>query len=234
MNEQQKSMYFIYVDESYDEVHYCYSALFVPVFEWNDIFEEVFQWRKKLKNKYKIPFEYELHATKFISGSGAPHNNRDKDFRANIFNESFHFFNSLSNVYVIAGITDNKVKHLKLFNQLLYQIETSLREKNAFGVLICDEGNERKLISAVRRKRKKNIASNETLNLSLERIVEDPLFKTSTSSYFIQITDFISFGLLRSEHPSKNTRPLVQGAFNNLDKILKGSSQKNEKAIIRC
>ena len=234
MNEQPKSMYFIYIDESYDEVHYCYSALFVPVFKWNDTFEEVFQWRKKLRNEYKIPFEYELHATKFISGSGAPHNNRDKDFRANIFNESFHFFNSLSNVYVIAGITDNKVKHLKLFNQLLNQIETSLREKNAFGVLICDEGNERKLISVVRRKRKKNIVSNETLNLSLERIVEDPLFKTSTSSYFIQITDFISFGLLRSEHPSKNTRPLVQGAFNNLDKILKGSSQKNEKAIIRC
>ena len=235
MNEQPKSMYFIYIDESYDEVHYCYSALFVPVFKWNDIFEEVFQWRKKLRNEYKIPFEYELHATKFISGSGAPHNNRDKDFRANIFNESFHFFNSLSNIYVIAGITGNKVKHLKLFNQLLNQIETSLREKNAFGVLICDEGNERKLISTVRRKRKKITTSSEPLNLSLERIVEDPLFKTSTSSYFIQITDFISFGLLRSEHPSKNTRPLVQKAFNNLDKILNVESyQENRKGIIRC
>ena len=235
MNEQPKSMYFIYIDESYDEVHYCYSALFVPVFKWNDIFEEVFQWRKKLRNEYEIPFEYELHATKFISGSGEPHNNRDKDFRANIFNKSFHFFNNLSNVYIIAGITDNKVKHLKLFNQLLNQIETSLREKNAFGVLICDEGNERKLISMVRRKRKKIIASNETLNPSLERIVEDPLFKTSTSSYFIQITDFISFGLLRSEYPSKNTRPLVQKAFSNLDKILNvGGSQKNKKTIIRC
>ena len=235
MNKQSKSMYFIYIDESYDEVHYCYSALFVPVFKWNDIFEEVFQWRKKLRNEYKIPFEYELHATKFISGSGAPHNNRDKDFRANIFNESFHFFNNLSNVYVIAGITDNKVKHLKLFNQLLNQIETSLREKNAFGVLICDEGNERKLISTVRRKRKKITTSNEPLNLSLERIVEDPLFKTSTSSYFIQITDFISFGLLRSEYPSKNTKSLVQKAFNNLDKILNvEGSQENKKAIIRC
>ena len=237
MNTEQKSMYFIYIDESYDEAHYCYSALFVPVFKWNDIFEEVFQWRKKLRKEYKIPFEYELHATKFISGSGAPHNNRDKDFRANIFNESFHFFNSLSDIYVIAGITDKKVKHLKLFNQLLNQIETSLREKNAFGVLICDEGNERKLISIVRRKRKrkKMIVSGETLNLSLERIVEDPLFKTSTSSYFIQITDFISFGLLRSEYPSKNTKPLVQKAFNNLDKILNtNSSQKNEQTIIRC
>ena len=30
---------------------------------------------KKLKNEYKIPIEYELHATKFISGSGAHHNN---------------------------------------------------------------------------------------------------------------------------------------------------------------
>ena len=87
----------------------------------------------------------------------------------------------------------------------------------------------------VRKKRKRITTSNETLNSSLERIVEDPLFKTSTSSYFIQITDFISFGLLRSEYPSKNTKPLVQKAFNNLDKILNiGNSQKNKEVIIRC
>ena len=56
MKEQSKSMYFIYIDESYDEGHYCYSALFVPVFKWNDIFEKVFQWRRELKNEYKISY----------------------------------------------------------------------------------------------------------------------------------------------------------------------------------
>ena len=122
-----------------------------------------------------------------------------------------------------------------MFNQLLNKIEIYLREKNAFGVLICDEGNEKKLISMVRKKRKKVIVPHESLNLPLERIVEDPLFKTSNSSYFIQITDFISFGLLRSEYPSKNTKALVRKAFNNLDRILNlGDLQKDNKAIIRC
>ena len=46
MNEQPKSMYFIYIDESYDEVHYCYSAFLFLFLNGNDIFEEVFQWRK--------------------------------------------------------------------------------------------------------------------------------------------------------------------------------------------
>ena len=85
----------------------------------------------------------------------------------------------------------------------------------------------------VRRKRKKFTTPDERLSISIERVVEDPLFKTSTSSYFIQIADFISFGLLRSEYPATTTKPLVQKAFNNLDKILEGS-QEDMKAIIRC
>ena len=54
--------------------------------------------------------------------------NRNKDFRADVFNKSFHFFNSLSDIYIIAGITD-KTKHLTLFNLLLNQIELSVARK---------------------------------------------------------------------------------------------------------
>ena len=121
MNEQQKSMYFIYIDESYDKTHFCYSCLLSSAFHWNHIFGEILKWRKSLKDKYNIPLEYELHATKFISGSGEPHQNRNKDFRAKVFNESFNFFNKLPYSYIINGITNNKMNHMKLFILILFE-----------------------------------------------------------------------------------------------------------------
>ncbi len=233
MNEQQKSMYFIYIDESYDKTHFCYSCLLSSAFHWNHIFGEILKWRKSLKDKYNIPLEYELHATKFISGSGEPHQNRNKDFRAKVFNESFNFFNKLPHSYIINGITNNKMNHMKLFSCLLSEIEAFLLRKNAYGVLICDEGNEKKLISMVRKRRKNSFSSGQKLVSPVKRIIEDPLFKPSTSSYFIQITDFVAFSFLRSQNPTQTTRKLVEQSFESLDEILIKNNLK-KKGIIRA
>ena len=171
-------------------------------------------------------------ATKFISGSGEPHQNRNKDFRAKIFNESFNFFNKLPYSYIINGITDNKMNHMKLFSYLLSEIEKFLLTKNAYGVLICDEGNEKKLISMVRKRRKNNVMFGQQSINPVKRIIEDPLFKPSTSSYFIQITDFIAFSFLRSQNPVHSTRKLVEQSFESLDEILI-ENKLEKKGIIR-
>ena len=92
--------------------------------------------------------------------------------------------------------------------------------KNAYGVLICDEGNEKKLISMVRKRRKNSFSSGQKLVSPVKRIIEDPLFKPSTSSYFIQITDFVAFSFLRSQNPTQTTRKLVEQSFESLDEIL--------------
>ena len=231
MKVQSESMYFVYIDESYDKTHFCYSCLLSSAFNWNHTFGKILKWRKSLKDKYNIPLEYELHATKFISGSGEPHQNRNKDFRAKIFNESFKFFNELPHSYIINGITDNKMNHMNLFDSLLNTIEEFLLKKNAYGVLICDEGNEKKLISMVRKKRKSNFISEKKSVNPVKRIIEDPLFKPSTSSYFIQITDFIAFGFLRSQNPVHTTRKLVEQSFNKLDEILIGNSSERKGII---
>jgi hypothetical protein len=74
-------------------------------------------------------------------------------------------------------------------------------------------------------------------NMPLERIIEDPLFKTSKSSYFIQMSDFLAFSLLRNEKPiSGSTQPRVSCAFEQLDKTLVKVAFRNDpkrKGIIR-
>jgi hypothetical protein len=236
------NMYLIYIDESYDETHFAYSAIFVPAFEWNRVFGDIIGWRKELFLAHRIPLDYELHATNFVGGRGEPNENRNKDYRASIFKSAFQKIESLDGVHIINGITANKKNHLKLFERILNRVNRTLKAKHAYGVLVCDEGNENKLVSIVRSMKKSNLIPSqvnyyESIDIPLERIIEDPLFKTSKSSYFIQLADFVAFGLLRSEKFVDSTRDDVKQAFNCLDTRLvkvayRGDSRK--KGIVRC
>ncbi len=234
----QTQMYLVYIDESYDGTHYAYSAVFVPAFEWNRVFMDIVNWRRTLFTQHNIPLDYELHGTKFVGGQGEPENNRDKNFRARLFNQAFDVFESIAGISVINAITGNKQNYMTLFEYMLNRINRTLQARNAYGVLVCDEGNEGRMISIVRKMKKDNeIASddyhryhgNNSRNIPLERIIEDPLFKTSKSSYFIQLADFIAFSLLRNEKPMEGTKEPVKTAFEKLDKILVKEAFKKDK-----
>ena len=40
-----------------------------------------------------------------------------------------------------------------------------------------------------------------TKNIPVSRILEDPFFKDSSTSYFVQLVDFCAYALLRMEKP---------------------------------
>lgn len=232
--EKQTEMYLFYMDESYDTNSYAYSSVFVPAFCWNGVFRDVVSWRRDLFKNHSIDPEYEIHATDFIGGRGQPHNNRDKKYRAKMFNEFIKVFENLHEVFVINAITGTKQNYPRLFERMLNRINRTLEMKNAYGVLVCDEGNEGKLISMVRKMKKENYILSR--NIPLDRIIEDPLFKTSESSYFIQIADSIAFALLRNEYPKENTLEEVKTAFENLDKVLVKKAYSKDpkgKGIVR-
>ena len=73
-------------------------------------------------------------------------------------------------------------------------------------------------------------------DLPLKNIIEDPLFKDSKSSYFIQMADFVAFSLLRNEHPTSKTHSKVQAAFDQLNaRLIKEAFRDNPrgKGIVR-
>lgn len=238
-------MYLVYIDESYDETHFAYWAIFVPAFEWNRCFEHLLSWRGDWYKKHSIPLDYELHATKFVGGRGEHPANRDKVYRADLFYESIGRIERIEGIHVINAITGVKKKHMTLFEWMLNRINMKLEKDDAYGILICDEGNENKLTSAVRKMKKQNLIPQRVeyagfgsyFDIPLERIVEDPLFKTSKSSYFIQLADFVAFSLLRNEKPLEgSTLEPVRDAFNQLDQILVKQAfgrDPKQKGIIR-
>ena len=236
------NMYLVYIDESFDETHYAYSAIFINAFNWNDIFKQLVDWRMTWFQDYNIPLDYELHATKFVGGRGLPVP-RSKDIRADLFYKAIGFIEGISDIQIINAITPAKGKHLQLFEYMLNRINRTLQAKQAIGILICDEGNENKLTAKVRQMKKLNQIPNDfsyypggSRNIPLNNIIEDPLFKTSKSSYLIQLADFVAFSLLRNEKPLLTTQQKVKDAFEQLDKVLVKRAFSNDpsgKGIIR-
>jgi hypothetical protein len=75
----------------------------------------------------------------------------------------------------------------------------------------------------------------KTKNVPINRIIEDPIFKRSEQSYFIQLSDFCAFALLRRENPipSKNKYGLNK-AFDVLKPIIvKEATRRDPEGIIR-
>lgn len=236
--------YLIYIDESYDSNSYAYSALMIPISEWNSAFDMVVRWRRYIKDQAGIPVRHELHATDFTAGRSHPNNNRKKGFRGFIFRQTFYLIENLPNVKIINAFAHKKSNYMRLFERMMNRINRTLKAHDAFGVLVCDEGNEGKLITMVRKMKKHNIIPDMvavfgvggTRNIPIDRIIEDPLFKASHASYFLQLADFLAFGLLRSETPHHNTHSYVKNAFDLLDtKLVKNAfaSDPKKKGIIR-
>lgn len=238
-------MHLFYVDEAADEELIVYSAICLPVSLWRAALEQVRDFRRSLRRNYGIPMTYELHAWKFVRGQGRPSQRVITKFeRAQIFFEVIDAVAALPGVQLFNACFPRK-DHLTAFERLLNRLERTLKEWDSYGLLICDRGKEVLLTKVARRMGVFNPIPSaygqwaETgqswKNIPLERIVEDPVFKDSARSYFIQMTDFVAYSLLRRERPTPRVKKYgIDKAFTRLRRVLYlEASRRDPEGIIR-
>jgi hypothetical protein len=89
-------------------------------------------------------------------------------------------------------------------------LRTRLESYRARAVIIADEGRERDITKVFRKMNVFNPIPSQfgvwpsgqsTRNITTERIIEDPVFKASFASYFVQLADCVAFALLKREVP---------------------------------
>jgi hypothetical protein len=112
----------------------------------------------------------------------------------------------------------------ELLSQLPQRLEDSVRASlairlNAYrsrALIFADQGSEQEITKALRRMHVFNPIpsrfghwpdSRKSKNIPVERVIEDPVFKQSHQSYFIQLADCVAFSLLKREVPPT---PLVR------------------------
>jgi len=116
---------------------------------------------------------------------------------------------------------------------------------DSYAILVCDEGKDA-IYTRLRRKMGvyNPIPSKQgywedtgvkTKNIPIDRIIEDPFFKRSDQSYFIQLVDFCAYSLLRRESPlASKSKYGLDKAFSILDPALvKEACSYDPEGIIR-
>ena len=203
-------MWFAYIDESKDHnKFYIYTALITNGERWPAVFEKIKELRNELKRDHGIFVSEELHAWKFAAGKGRIADRPIyKEERAEIYRKVMKFIGT-SSTFAIASSCNTNEQYA--FERLLNRINRTAVAKDENVLLFFDQGAEVEITKRIRKLRVHNpIPSNRgtwqssgktTKNIPLSNIIEDPIFKDSENSYFIQLADFCAYALLRMERP---------------------------------
>lgn len=105
---------------------------------------------------------------------------------------------------------DSNAAHLAALDRLFNRINTNVSRcsPSSHAVVIFDSGKEQQTTRLARRLSVFNHIPSQfdqwpdgrrTRNIVTDRIVEDPVFRDSKASYFLQLADFVAFALLKRE-----------------------------------
>lgn len=237
-------MHLIYIDDSFDHNAklYTFSGLAIPDDGWAASFAAVRKWRREIRDSDGILISKELHAVDFCTGRGrVGPRTVTKHRRSQIFH---------------AGLVRVAGQNVQLFNCALYRqdwaferllnrINRTMQAWDSNALLICDEGKEAEYTRLVRRMSVHNPipsrfgvwldTGQDYKNIPIERIIEDPFFKQSDKSYFVQMADWCAYALLQRERPiPSRKRYNLHKAFDALTPIcVKATNPKDPLGIIR-
>lgn len=240
-------MHIAYIDESKDVQSntYIFSALLVSDKAWMNVYESLLKFRRDLKNSDGIYVRKELHAWKFTSGRGEickPPLFVSKRRRCEIFKEFLQLAAELPGTMLLNSVCNNIEWALE---RLLNRINRTMQELDSSAILVFDEGDQVAVTKMVRRLRLYNYipsqygfwpeAGNSAKNIPLRLTIDDPFFRDSSSSYFIQLSDFIAYALMQKERPIESKQALgLDKAFEILEPIChKKAHPKDPYGIIR-
>lgn len=203
-------MWFAYIDESKDNAgFYIYTALITNGERWSATFDKVKTFRQALKEEHGIHVSHELHAWKFAAGKGQIADRPiSKQARAAIFRQVLRFI-AASKSFVVVSSCHTTEQYA--FERLLNRINRTAEARKQNVLLFFDQGGEAEITRRIRRMRVYNPIPSQfgrwgkvetaAKSIPLSHCVEDPIFKDSRASYFIQLADFCAYALLRMERP---------------------------------
>jgi hypothetical protein len=218
-------------------------GLGVPSDTWRETFASIKAWRQQIKSSDGIYLRKELHATDFVAGRG---NIADrivpKGRRCALFREALTLLSVMPHLMLFSVANSNQVW---AYERLLNRINRTMLAKSTQAMLISDEGKEGDYTKLVRKLAVHNPIPSQygvwrhsgatTKNIPIERIIEDPVFRPSDRSYFLQMADFCAYALIRYLRgvPDHKKRYGLHTAFALLEPICcKAANPRHPLGII--
>lgn len=254
-------MFLMYVDESGDSGiqgsptrYFILSGIVIHELRWNDYLDQIVEFRKRMRNTFGLLMREEIHSARMLNKPGAMVRIKRND-RLSIIK---YFINELANMQDISiiNIVVDKLGKPNDYNvvenawrALIQRFSNTISGRNfqgpanpdERGLVVPDMSEVKKITEVIRRMRQYNPVPNQQnhgpgyRNLQVSNLVEDPYFKDSERSYFIQAADVAAFALYQSICPSSYIkRKSGQNFFGRLDQVLcKVASTTDPSGIVR-
>lgn len=253
-------MYIMYVDESGDigmtnspTRYFVLSGVVLHELRWRDYLDQLVIFRKRMLKKFGLYLREEIHASRFITHPGAV-SRINKNDRLTIIRNFADELATMSDLNIINVVVDKQGKGADYdvfemaWKVLIQRFENTLSHNNFQGprnaedreLLISDDTDAKKLIRLVRQMRRYNPIPNNSLygigyrDLRCRYMIEDPNFRNSKDSFFVQSADLAAFLLYQHISPgSYMKKKSGHNYFLRLDPILcKVASAANPQGIV--
>jgi len=221
-------MYLMYVDESGDSGlinsptrYFVLSGLVVHELRWQSCLESLVCFRNAMREKFGLKLREEIHAAALINSPGELVRIKRND-RLSIIRIYADEIAAMPDMSIINVIVDKQGKpedydvFEKAWQALLQRFENTLRFRNfpgpanpdERGMIFPDFTETKKLTALLRKMRHFNPVPNRSeygsgsRNLTITNILEDPCYRDSHHSFFIQSADLVAF--LMYQHIAPN------------------------------
>jgi len=187
--------------------HFVVACVILSTEDWPKAFDRLKGLRKDVKRNYGVPLGEPLHATEVVAGQQRwRHITRrvfDRPQRISLLRYLLHEYGQWSNIRVMAAVVDKSASRFASINPSTARVHAYAnllaRVERAVGgqfIIIHDGIEDLGIIRIVRTLRVYNMVAG--INKPVGNIIEDPLFKKHSHSYFLQMVDHLAFGLLHA------------------------------------
>lgn len=248
-----------YLDESEGPKYYVRSAIGVNAEVWSKVFGHIRRWRKELMSTYHIPLFKELHAYDLLHGKGnlvrkgKAYIRLSKESGVKIFIGGLTLIEtigqSFANQFEVINVSLEKSNYSKVdvvtLERMQNRINKSVEQEGRYAFLIFDEGKENTTTRVYRKALVYNPVPSkfefwedgqQWKNIPPQNIVGGPVFRNSSSDYFIQLADFVAHALLKKdEQPTKRVNQYkINEKFDILNVVLnKKASEEDPQGVVR-
>lgn len=227
-------MYFCYTDESgdcgvYDADHpeksgsryFILSGLILPSKNWKTCLETLKAYRKLIARQAYLPYDVEFHCsdmidthkTKAYTQISVP----DRWKLISGFAETIGQYGGFSIICVAIdksrNVSDPQTYMTEAVTNLYISYDQFLKANKENGILFFDRANEKHITTHARKLLGTGSGGMTIPGVRIGWVVEDPIFRTSADSIFIQAADVIAYTLKEKEFPQASRKKF------NADKI---------------
>lgn len=229
-------MILAYIDESGDPGVYnsptnffILSCILVDTKSWNIFLDDSKEFRRTLRDNYGIKLRQEIHVNEMFNNKQFNHLKLHQ--KITVCKKVIDFIDSKNylKVFFVSvdkhNFSDSDAVFNRAWKYLIQRIENTCKTQQK-DFMICPDNTSKNLTTALRTMRRYNPVPRrfgpvDYANIPIVKAIEDPFYKDSTGSFFVQFADLLAYFFKQQQEPSayflrdRKNRYLLDKRLNN-------------------